>query len=61
MSWRRFRYNPIYVRIKISFRGILLPLIIFQFIRTLLLPLTFDVILLGLLSIAYVAILLEWI
>jgi len=61
MSWRRYKYNPTYIRIKYGCKQVLLPLIIFQFIRTMLLPLTFDVILLGLFAITYVAISLDWI
>lgn len=60
MNWR-WKYNPTYLRIKYGCKQVLLPLIIFQFIRTMLLPATFDVILLGLFAITYVAISLEWI
>lgn len=57
----RWKYNPTYLRIKYGCRQVLLPLIIFQFIRTLLLPASFDVILLSLFGLAYVAISFDWI
>jgi len=57
----RWKYHPTYLRIKYGCKQILLPLIIFQFLRTVFVPTTFDVIILGLLSILYVAISLEWI
>ncbi|GAA4705047.1 hypothetical protein [Brevibacillus fulvus] len=57
----RWKYHPTYLRIKFFCRQILLPLIVFQFIRTMLLPTTFDVVLLGLLAVAYVAIYMEWV
>ncbi|UFJ39067.1 hypothetical protein LOK74_13375 [Brevibacillus humidisoli] len=58
--YRRWKHHPFYIRAKYGCKQILLPLIIFQFIRTVLLPTTFDVILLGLLALLYAAILLEW-
>lgn len=57
----RWKYNPTYIRIKFNCKQILLPLIIFQFIRAMLLPATFDVIVLGLFALCYVAITLDWI
>ncbi len=57
----RWKYHPTYLRIKYGCKQVLLPLIIFQFIRTLLLPTSFDVIVLGILAIIYVAISLDWI
>jgi hypothetical protein len=57
----RWKYNPTYLRIKCSCKQILLPLIIFQFVRTVIVPTTFDVILLGLLALFYVSISLDWI
>lgn len=60
MNWR-WKYHPTYLRIKYGCKQILLPLIIFQFIRTVILPTTFDVVLLGLISLLYVAICLDWI
>ncbi|MCC0564995.1 hypothetical protein EDM54_10190 [Brevibacillus borstelensis] len=60
MAMSRWKYHPTYLRIKFGCRQILLPLIVFQFIRTIFVPTSFDVILLGLLAILYVAILLEW-
>ncbi|MFS0554389.1 hypothetical protein [Brevibacillus sp. 179-C9.3 HS] len=56
----RWKYNPTYLRIKYGFKQILFPLLVFQFIRTVLFPTSFDVILLGLLAMLYVAISLEW-
>jgi hypothetical protein len=61
MKWRRFKYNPTYIRFKHGCKHVLLPLIIFQFIRTMLLPATFDVIVLGLFALTYLAISLDWI
>jgi hypothetical protein len=57
----RWKYSPTYLRIKFTCKQVLLPLIIFQFIRTVMLPTSFDVILLGLLALLYVSIVLEWI
>ncbi|HZG18125.1 MAG TPA: hypothetical protein VE710_24425 [Candidatus Bathyarchaeia archaeon] len=57
----RWKYHPTYLRIKYGCKQILLPLIIFQFARTVILPTTFDVIILGILAMLYVAIWLEWI
>jgi len=56
----RWKYNPTFLRIKFGFKQILLPLIVFQFIRTVLFPTSFDVVLLGLLALLYVAIVLDW-
>lgn len=60
MNWR-WKYHPTYLRIKFGCKQILLPLIIFQFVRTVIFPTSFDVILLVLLALALVAIFLEWI
>jgi hypothetical protein len=57
----RWKYHPTYLRIKYGCKQVLLPLIVFQFIRTILLPTSFDVIILGILAITYVAISLDWI
>lgn len=57
----RWKYNPIYLRFKYACKQILLPLIIFQFVRCLILPSTFDVIILGVFAISYVAISLDWV
>jgi len=56
----RWKYNPTFLRIKFGFKQILLPLIVFQFIRTIIFPTSFDVVLLGLLAALYVAIVLDW-
>ncbi|EJL43854.1 hypothetical protein PMI08_02402 [Brevibacillus sp. CF112] len=56
----RWKYNPTYLRIKYGCKQVLIPLMIFQFIRTVLFPTSFDVILLGLLAVLYAAIVLEW-
>ncbi len=61
MNWRRWKCSPEYIRFKFACKQILLPLIIFQFIRTMILPATFDVILLGLLALTYLALVLDWI
>jgi hypothetical protein len=57
----RWKYHPTYLRIKYGFKQILLPLISFQFIRTVIFPTTFDVIVLGILAMLYVSISLDWI
>ncbi|RNB86189.1 hypothetical protein [Brevibacillus panacihumi] len=56
----RWKYNPTFLRIKFGLKQILLPLMVFQFIRTVLFPTSFDVILLGLLALLYVAIVFDW-
>ncbi|WP_139490243.1 hypothetical protein [Brevibacillus dissolubilis] len=61
MSWKRFKYNPTYVSFKLGCKAVLLPLIIFQFIRTMFLPTTFDVIVLGVFALTYIAIHMEWV
>lgn len=57
----RWRYHPTYLRIKFGCKQILFPLIAFQFVRTVLVPTSFDVILLGILAFLYVGIVLDWI
>ncbi|MBU9710989.1 hypothetical protein [Evansella tamaricis] len=58
--FRTFRW-PRWFRKGIDiFYQILLPLIIFQFVRTLLLPTTFDMILLGILVLLYLSHTLGW-
>ncbi|NGQ94334.1 hypothetical protein G3578_03980 [Brevibacillus sp. SYP-B805] len=57
----RWKYHPTYLRIKYGCKQILLPLICFQFIRTVIFPTSFDVIILGLLAALYVSISLDWI
>lgn len=61
MMGPRWKFNPTYLRIKFGFKQVLLPLIIFQFVRTVFVPTTFDVIILGILAILFVSISLEWI
>lgn len=56
----RWKYNPTFLRIKFGCKQILFPLIIFQFVRTIIFPTSFDVVLLGLLAFVYVAIVLDW-
>jgi hypothetical protein len=56
----RWKYNPTFLRIKFACKQILIPLIVFQFIRTVLVPTSFDVVLLGALALLYVAIVLDW-
>jgi len=56
----RWKYNPTYLRIKYGLKQVLIPLIIFQFIRTIILPTSFDVVILGILALAYIAITLDW-
>ncbi|MGE5701200.1 MAG: hypothetical protein ACM32O_01580 [Clostridia bacterium] len=57
----RWKYNPYYLRFKYGCKSVLLPLIIFQFIRCLLLPSSFDVIILGIFALSYIAITLDWV
>ncbi|KQL48795.1 hypothetical protein AN963_03075 [Brevibacillus choshinensis] len=56
----RWKYNPTYLRIKYGFKQVLIPLIVFQFVRTIIFPTSFDVVILGILAFIYVAISLEW-
>lgn len=56
----RLRYNPTYLKIRAGIQQISLPLGIFQLVRTLLLPTSFDVILLILLVLLYVGIEFDW-
>ncbi|RNB73095.1 hypothetical protein EDM59_17630 [Brevibacillus nitrificans] len=56
----RWKYNPTYLRIKYGLKQVLIPLIIFQFVRTIILPTSFDVVILGILALTYVAIALDW-
>ncbi|WP_458412318.1 hypothetical protein ACNQFZ_15985 [Schinkia sp. CFF1] len=57
----RFRLPPWARNFLLVLEQITLPLVIFQAIRTLIFPTTFDVILLSLLVLAAVAFYLEWI
>jgi hypothetical protein len=57
----RFRLPPWARHMLLVIEQIMLPLVIFQAIRTLFLPTTFDVILLSLLVLVLVAFYLEWI
>ncbi|USG64146.1 hypothetical protein NDK47_18555 [Brevibacillus ruminantium] len=57
----RWKYHPTFLRLKYGCKQILLPLIAFQFFRTIIFPTSFDVILLGLLALLYVSITLDWI
>ncbi|WP_047150604.1 hypothetical protein [Aneurinibacillus tyrosinisolvens] len=57
----RWRYHPLYIKIRFGALQLLIPFIVFQLIRTLLLPTSFDVVLLLLLIALYAAILLDWI
>ncbi|HJV44521.1 MAG TPA: hypothetical protein VJ824_02215 [Bacillota bacterium] len=56
----RFKYHPTFLKIRAGAQQLLLPLGIFQFIRTLLLPTSLDVILLILLILLYVGMELDW-
>jgi len=56
----RWKYHPTYLKIKFGCKQVLLPLIVFQFLRTLLLPTSFDVVVLGILALTYVALVLDW-
>ncbi|MEC1640223.1 hypothetical protein [Schinkia azotoformans] len=57
----RFRLPPWCRHFLLVLEQIMLPLVIFQAIRTLFLPTTFDVILLSILILTLVAFYLEWI
>ena len=57
---RRFKYHPTYKKIKGAIQQIILPLGIFQLIRTLLLPTTFDVILFLIIALIYTGLELDW-
>ncbi|WP_048600674.1 hypothetical protein [Rubeoparvulum massiliense] len=50
-----------YLKFKLLARHIFLSLLIFQFIRTLLFPTTFDVVLLTIVALLYFAVILDWI
>ncbi|WP_205668498.1 hypothetical protein [Ammoniphilus sp. CFH 90114] len=56
----RLRYNPTYLKIRAGIGQLALPLGIFQLVRTLLLPTTFDVILLILIVLLYVGVEFDW-
>lgn len=59
--WKsRWRCHPWYSKIRFGALQLLVPFIVFQFIRTVLLPTSVDVILLALLALLYAAILLDW-
>jgi hypothetical protein len=57
----RWRFHPLYTRIRFGALQLLVPFIIFQFIRTIIFPTSFDVILFALLVLVYAAVLLDWI
>ncbi|WP_286887230.1 hypothetical protein [Aneurinibacillus sp. UBA3580] len=57
----RWRYHPFYLKVRFGALQLIVPFIIFQFIRTLLFPTSFDVVLLMLLALLYAAILCDWI
>lgn len=57
---KNFRLNRMLERSIAVLFQILLPLIIFQFIRTILLPTKFDMILLGILVLLYLSQFLDW-
>ncbi|MFM1652340.1 hypothetical protein ACI7RC_09600 [Brevibacillus sp. B_LB10_24] len=58
---QRWKFNHHLYRIKNVCRQIIVPLIIFQFVRTIIFPTTFDVIILGLLAAVHLAITFDWI
>ena len=59
--YRRLRYPPWLLTIRDGCAQICIPLLIFQLIRTIFIPTTFDVILLLILIALCTALLLEWI
>ncbi|WP_134699998.1 hypothetical protein [Ammoniphilus sp. YIM 78166] len=56
----RLRYHPTYLKVRAGIQQLTLPLGIFQLIRTLLLPTSFDVILLILIALLYAGIEFDW-
>ncbi|MDV2684881.1 hypothetical protein RYX56_10925 [Alkalihalophilus lindianensis] len=59
-KYRRYYHRPPWwLKIRAMFAQLLLPLICFQFLRTLLFPTTFDVILLTLMFVLYCSLLLK--
>jgi hypothetical protein len=56
----RWKYNPTFLRLKYGFKHVLGPVIIFQFVRTIVFPTSFDVIVLGILGLIYASIVLDW-
>ncbi len=58
--YRRLKYPPLLLKIREACAAFILPLTIFQFIRTLLLPTPFDVILLLILIGLTLSLFLEW-
>lgn len=56
----RFRYHPTYIKIKAGIQQIILPLGIFQLIRTLLLPTSLDVIVLIVIVLIFAGLELDW-
>ncbi|WP_232695619.1 hypothetical protein [Brevibacillus daliensis] len=59
MNWRRLKHHLFFKQIKRS-RELLVPLVLFQFVRTLLLPTAIDVLILGGIAFAYLAVQLDW-
>ncbi|MCF6092682.1 hypothetical protein L1765_01575 [Microaerobacter geothermalis] len=56
-----YRFDQWFEKMKLGMKQLLLPLIIFQFIRTILLPTTFDVIVLGILFLLFLTLIYGWI
>jgi len=56
----RFKYHSTFIKIKAGLRQLVLPLGIFQLIRTLLLPTSIDVVLLIIIALLYVGLELDW-
>ncbi|RKD23875.1 hypothetical protein BEP19_05455 [Ammoniphilus oxalaticus] len=57
---KRYKYHPTYMKIKAGIQQIILPLGIFQLIRTLFFPTSFDVVLFLIISFIYIGIELDW-
>ena len=57
----RWRYHRFYLKSRFGALQLIIPFIVFQFIRTILFPTSFDVVLLSLLILIYAAILLDYI
>ena len=60
MDVKRYKYHPTMMKIRAGAQQLILPLGIFQLIRTLLLPTSFDVVVLIILALIYVGLELEW-
>ncbi|WCK53662.1 hypothetical protein PP175_20370 [Aneurinibacillus sp. Ricciae_BoGa-3] len=56
-----WRCHPFYIKIRYGATQLLIPFIVFQLVRTLIFPTSFDVLLLLVLIGVYAALLLDWV